>query len=142
MVQAGQIDRLPLLAVVPLICFQFAMLVSVNFPDVEGDARVGKRTLVVLFGPEKAARAFVTSLALAYLSLPLLVLAGLPLLVALAVLLMLPIALWQIWRIRHGAATDPTQWNALGFWSIGLLLGSAMLEMGAFIYLVLSGPTV
>lgn len=137
--QAGRPNLLPALAVVPLICFQFAMLISVNFPDVVGDSRVGKRTLVVALGPERAARLFVGSLVLAYLLMPLLVLAGLPSLVALAATLMLPIALWQVWRVRRGAATDPAQWNALAFWSIGLLLGSALLETAAFLAPTLLG---
>lgn len=137
MAQANGLNWLPLLAVVPLICFQFAMLVSVNFPDAVGDALVNKRTLVVSLGPTRGAKLFVAALAAAYLSLPVLVWAGLPAAVALAVSLMLPIALWQGWRIRHGAATDPRQWSGLAFWSIGLLLGSAVLELITFAVLAL-----
>ena len=134
-VQAGRLAAPPLLAVVPLCCFQFAMLLSVNFPDALGDAKVGKRTLVVIFGPGRAAQFLLAALALAYLLLPLLVVAGLPQQVALAVLLTAPIAVWQAWRIRRGAATDPVAWDALGFWSIGLLMTAALLEAGAFVAL-------
>lgn len=135
MVQAGGVSRLPLLAAAPLVCFQFAMLLSVNFPDAVGDARVGKRTLIVIFGPERGGTLFAGSLVLAYLQLPVLVWIGLPLEVALAILLAAPIAIWQLWRISHGATTNPARWNALAFWSIGLLLGSALLEMAAFVLL-------
>ena len=76
--QAGQLALLPLLAALPLGCFQFAMLLSVNFPDAEGDAAVNKRTLVVKFGRQRAGRLFVGALALAYGMLPLLIWLGLP----------------------------------------------------------------
>ncbi len=132
-VQSGQVAPLVLLATAPLACFQFAMLLSVNFPDAAGDALVGKRTLVVIFGAARASRLFVAALALGYLLLPALVRLGLPALPALAVLLSLPIALWQVWRIRRGAATDPALWDGLAFWSIGLLMAAALLEMAAFL---------
>lgn len=137
MVQAGRLDWLPLLSAVPLMFFQLAMLISVNFPDVVGDARVNKRTLVVIIGPQQGARLFLTALVLAYALLPILIAAGLPGRVALSVLLTLPIALWQAWRIRRGAATDPTYWNGLAFWSIGLLLSAALMQLAAYLSLTL-----
>jgi 1,4-dihydroxy-2-naphthoate polyprenyltransferase len=134
-VQTGQGALLPILAVVPLCCFQFAMLLSVNFPDAAGDVLVKKRTLVVIYGPERSAHLFVALLALPYLSLPLLVWLGLPLAVAWAVLAGVPLAIWQGWRIRQGAATEPARWDALAFWSIGLLLLTALLETAVFFIL-------
>ena len=124
---------LPLLAALPLGCFQFSMLLSVNFPDAEGDATVDKRTLVVTFGRQRAGMLFVAALVLAYGLLPVLIWLGLPPLAAGSVLLTLPLAIWQIWRIHRGAASDPTQWNALAFWSIGLLMSTTVLEMIAFL---------
>jgi 1,4-dihydroxy-2-naphthoate octaprenyltransferase len=138
MVQTGGFSWLPVLSAVPLVFFQMAMLLSVNFPDVAGDALVNKRTLVVAWGPRRAATLFAAALIAAYASLPLLVWAGLPALVALAVALTSPIALWQLWRIARGAATDPAQWSALAFWSIGLLLSAAMLELAAYVTLALA----
>ena len=80
------------------------MLLSVNFPDAEGDSSVDKRTLVVKFGRQRAGRLFVGALALAYLALPLLIWLGLPPQAAGAVLLTLPLAIWQMWRIRSDTA--------------------------------------
>jgi 1,4-dihydroxy-2-naphthoate octaprenyltransferase len=138
MVQAGGGGWLLVLSAVPLVCFQMAMLLSVNFPDGAADALVNKRTLVVAWGPRRAATLFAASLLAAYASLPLLLWTGLPTLVAQAVALTSPIAVWQLWRITRGAATDPAQWNALAFWSIGLLLSAAMLELAAFVALSLA----
>ena len=65
---------------------------------------------------------------------PLLVVAGLPLPVAVAVLLPLPLAVWLAWQMSRGAWRRPAAWNALGFWSIGLLMSSAGLELVAFVF--------
>jgi len=134
-VQKGQLALLPLLAVTPLCFFQFAMLLSVNFPDAAGDILVNKRTLVVIYGPRRTSTLFLVVLACPYLLLPLLVWLGLPTVVAAAVLLTLPLAVWQGWRIRRGAATDPARWEALAFWSIGLLMLAVLLETAVFVVL-------
>lgn len=134
-VQTGQVALLPILVVIPLCFFQFAMLLSVNFPDAAGDVRVNKRTLVVIFDPQRTASLFLIVLIMPYLLLPLLVWLGLPAAIAFAVLIMLPLAVWQGWCIRQGAATDPTRWEALAFWSIGLLLATALLETAVFLIL-------
>ena len=65
--------------------------------------------------------------------LPLLVLAGLPGVVAAAVLLPLPLAAWLAWRMARGDWRNPAAWNSLGFWSIGLLMATAGLELIAFL---------
>lgn len=136
-VQTGQVTLLPVLAVIPLCFFQFAMLLSVNFPDAVGDALVDKRTLVVIFGPQSTSALYLLVLIMPYLLLPLLVWLGLPAAAAFAVLLTLPLAAWQGWRIGRGAAVDPMRWEALAFWSIGLLLAAALLETAVFLILPL-----
>ncbi len=131
-VQRGQIALLPLLAVVPLCCFQFAMLLSVNFPDAAGDVLVNKRTLVVIYGPKRTSTLFLAALTFPYLVLPLLVGLGLPSAVAFVILLTLPIAARQGWHVYQGAATDPARWEGLAFWSITLLMTTALLETAVF----------
>src|SRR4051812_43557523 len=73
---ASQTLRTPLLGVLPLCCLQFAMLLAIDFPDAAGDAFVGKRTLVVRLGGDRAARLLVLMLLAAYAGLPLLLLLG------------------------------------------------------------------
>jgi 1,4-dihydroxy-2-naphthoate octaprenyltransferase len=131
--QTGGLALLPALAAFPLCCLQFAMLLAVNFPDAAGDARVDKRTLVVILGPARASRLSLAALGLAYLPLPILWRLGLPPLVVLAVLCTLPIALAQARRIQRGAALRAELWDPLAFWSIGHLMGCALLETLAFI---------
>ncbi len=137
--QAGVLAWLPVIALLPLCCLQFAMLLTVDFPDVEGDTRAGKRTLVVRLGGARAARLHGAALALAYLLLPLAVLAGLPPLVAVAMALPAPLAAWQGWRVARGAWADPAQHDSVAFWGIGLLIGTGALALAAFLVLMRSG---
>lgn len=134
--QTGSPDWLPLLASFPLACIQACMIISVNLPDAAGDRKVNKHTLVVRLGPEWAARWYLFSLGVAYLLLPVLVGVKLPLLPSLAVLLPVPLAIWLAVRMVRRAWADPSAWNSLAFWSIGLLIASSALEAAAFFWLV------
>jgi 1,4-dihydroxy-2-naphthoate octaprenyltransferase len=133
--QAGRLSTstLPLLAVAPLCCLQFAMLLSIEFPDAASDAATGKRTLVVRFGAPWSAQLYQAVLLLPYLLLPVLVRAGLPRVVALAALLPSPIAAWQIARMRRGDWRDPARWESLAFWSVALLIATSAAELGGFL---------
>jgi 1,4-dihydroxy-2-naphthoate octaprenyltransferase len=136
--QTGRPSLLPLLTVFPLACLQAAMILVINFPDAAGDYAVGKRTLVIRLGPERATRLHRGLLALAYLSLPVLIWWGLPSLAAAAVLLPLPLALWLARRMAHGAWRNRAEWSGLAFWSIGLLMATAGLELIAWLWLALA----
>jgi len=134
--QGGWLEVLPFLAIMPLGCLQFCMLLSVEFPDADGDAQVGKRTLVVCMGLQQAARLYAIVLIAAYLSLPFLVLMGLPTLAALAIALMGILAAWQLWRIQRGDYANPARWNRLQFFNVGLLIGSTIVQAVAFVLLI------
>ena len=133
--QTGTPGALSLLAAFPLACLQFCLILSVHWPDAAGDRKAGKRTLVVRLGPAAAARLYIGFLALAYLALPFLTVLGLPLNAALGVLVPLPVAVWQAYRMWRGAWANSAAWDSLAFWSIGLLVASAGLETLAFIWL-------
>jgi 1,4-dihydroxy-2-naphthoate polyprenyltransferase len=134
--QAGSLSRLPFLAVVPLACLQFAMLMAINFPDAAGDAMAGKRTLVVRLGARTGAVLRATAIVLTYLSLPVLVALGLPPLAALALLPLTPLALWQLWSSARGDWSHPARWNLLAFLSVAHLIAAMVLELGAFVLLL------
>jgi Sec-independent protein secretion pathway component TatC len=73
-----------------------------------------------------------------YLSLPVLIALGLPSLAAIAIVLSAPIAAWQTWRVHRHALRpiDSRVWDSLAFWSVALLIGTALAEMVAFLLLV------
>lgn len=134
--QAGYFSWLPVLAVWPLACLQFVMLLTIEFPDAAGDEAAGKRTLVVRLGGQWAARLLVGVLGLAYGSLLGGVPAGLPPVVALFLLISSrPIALWLGWQMGKGAWAVPGRWNTLGFWAITLLMVATIAELIAFLLL-------
>jgi 1,4-dihydroxy-2-naphthoate polyprenyltransferase len=135
--QSGRLTLAPLLAAVPLICMQFAMLIAVNVPDAAGDQAVGKRTLVVRYGTQAAAWLYCGALALAYAALPLLVIGGMPLPVAGLLLLGAPLALWLARQALRGAWHTLARAEQIGFWSIGLLTGSGLLQLVGFILITL-----
>ncbi len=140
--QTGEIALLPLLAAAPLCCLQTAMLLSIEFPDAEGDRQVGKRTLVVRLGGQTAAYLYVALIVASYAMLPLLVVglpplaAGLPPLVAAFNLIPLPVALMQIGRALRGDWRIPSRWNRFAFYSIVLLMATTTAEFGAFLLLL------
>lgn len=133
--QAGAIGSEILLAVLPLCCMQVMMLLAVEFPDYEGDKRAGKRTLMVRIGPAAGARLYVALAIAAYAMLPLLVWAGLPVWVALAAASTSPLAIWQTAKIVRGDWRNPACWNRFAFYTITLLMLTALAEGGAFFLL-------
>jgi 1,4-dihydroxy-2-naphthoate octaprenyltransferase len=136
--QTGRLGA-PLLGVLPLCCMQFAMLLAIEFPDAAGDASVGKRTLVVRLGGHRTARLHALALLTAYMLLPLLAALGLPVVVVASVCLGAPIAAWQVWRVFCGAWADQTNWNSLGLYAVGLLMGTAAAELLAFLLVAVWG---
>jgi 1,4-dihydroxy-2-naphthoate octaprenyltransferase len=127
--QRGFAARLLPLAVIPLAAFQFAMLLAIEFPDAAGDAATGKRTLVVLLGGPWAARLYVLVVAAAYLTLPLWVSCGLPPRIAIAASTTSPLAAWQVIRVAGGAWRERGRWNSVAFWSVALLIATAVAEL-------------
>ncbi len=134
--QAGNIAWLPILVVIPLCCYQVAMLLAIEFPDAEADRMAGKGTLVVRLGAPLAARLYIGLLLLALGILPVLVILGLPLLVGVVVAVLFPLVLWQIGRIWRGDWHDSQRWNHLGFYSIVLLVATSAAELATFALLI------
>ncbi len=134
--QTGRLDALPMLASLPLVCFQFCMLLAVEFPDAEGDHAAGKGTLVVRLGNQRATMLYGAALLTAYLLLPLLGLAGVPPLAGLAVGLTFPLGLVQLWRTWRGDTRQPERWNSFAFGSVALVIAAAAVEAFAFLLLI------
>ena len=127
--------RTLLLAIFPLCCLQFAMILAVEVPDAIGDSMVGKRTLAVRLGRPRVVRLYATVVVIAYAALPVLVAAGLPLAVALATALLAPLAAWRIWCMRGGWALRPESWEGFTFWAAALLVLTAAAEIAGFLLL-------
>jgi 1,4-dihydroxy-2-naphthoate octaprenyltransferase len=123
------------LALVPPVLLQVAMILAVEFPDAESDAEAGKHNLVVRLGRERAGRLYIALTAAAYPSLLLAVAAGLPAAVAWAASAPLPLAAWRIRRVWQGDHRDPRRFESVAFWSVALLIATAVTETLAFLAL-------
>jgi 1,4-dihydroxy-2-naphthoate polyprenyltransferase len=123
------------LTLLPLAALQFAMLLTIEFPDAAGDAAVGKRTLVVRWGAPWAAAVCRAVLVAVYGVLPLLVWGHVPVVVVLGAAVGSPIAAWQFWRLGAGAWADSRRWESLGFWAVALLVTTTVGELAAFLWI-------
>jgi 1,4-dihydroxy-2-naphthoate polyprenyltransferase len=132
--QAGRIDPIVVTAVAPLFLLQFAMLIAVEFPDEMGDAAVGKRTLVVRIGGQKAGLLYVFTLGVHYALIPVWNTFGMPSLVAASLLATFPIAIYLWVLVAGGGDRHRIPWNRVAFLSTALLAGSAVLELTTFIH--------
>jgi len=122
-------------AQLPLMGLQFAMLLAIEFPDAAGDAAVGKRTLVVRLGGRRAAGLYRAVLVAIYGAIPLLLRAGLPPLGALAAASLVPLAAWQWRALGAGAWQQPRRWEGLAFRAVATLIGTTAAELAAFAWL-------
>jgi 1,4-dihydroxy-2-naphthoate octaprenyltransferase len=127
--QAGVTSSLLALAVIPPCALQFVMLLAIEFPDAAGDAATGKRTLVVRLGGPWSARLYVLVVSAAYLTLPLWVSYGLSPRIAIAASTTAPLAAWQVTRVAGGAWREPDRWESIAFWSVALLVATALAEL-------------
>jgi 1,4-dihydroxy-2-naphthoate octaprenyltransferase len=115
--QSPTVDPLLALALFPSFILQIVRMVVMNLLDHEGDAVVGKRTLVLAVGATRAPYLYAAGQALAYGSLPLLVALGLPATVAFAIALTLPLSAWQTRRLIAGAHRERATGNNVVFWA-------------------------
>lgn len=117
------------LAILPLMLLQIAMLIAIELPDAAGDEASGKRTIVVRIGTDRAAQLYVVITTLAYLAIPIGSLLGLPTRVVIAATLPVPLAAWRLARI----AEDKTAGlPAVTSFAVMLLVGTAAAEVVAF----------
>jgi 1,4-dihydroxy-2-naphthoate octaprenyltransferase len=131
--QAPDLDgaRTLVLAVVPLVLLQIAMLLAIELPDAASDAATGKRTLIVRLGATHGARLMAVLTAAAYAWLPFAWLLGLPARVAIVGAIPTPFALWRI--ARSGDHRDATRFEQLTFGAVALLVATSAAELAALI---------
>jgi 1,4-dihydroxy-2-naphthoate octaprenyltransferase len=135
-IQTGFVSQSALLAVLPLVLIQFAMLVVFSVPDRSGDMAVGKSTLCVRIGPLHTGRTHQAAVVLAYLTLPLLWQDRRLSAAATAVSFTLPLALVQLRAVERGELLQPQAWPRIAFTAVALTFVTTVAEL---VGLVLGG---
>jgi 1,4-dihydroxy-2-naphthoate octaprenyltransferase len=132
-IQAGCLEWAPVALVLPLCFLQVVMLLTIELADRDGDGAVGKRSWVVLLGPEAAARLNVALLAAAFLATMLGVGWGVPASVALAWVLLVPLAALHAFRLVRGEFRNPSDWESLGFGAVALFFFAILADLVALL---------
>ena len=109
-VQLEQLDLAPFILSLPIGLLSAAILVVNNVRDIDTDRRAGKRTLAVRLGRERTRDLYSAMIALAYVILPFVMLAGSNWLPALLALITIPLAAKPMRAVR--TRTDGPALNA------------------------------
>ena len=120
-VQLEQIDLAPVLLSIPVGLLSAAILVVNNVRDIDTDRRAGKRTLAVRLGRERTRTLYAAMIALSYVLLPTVLLAGGRWAPALAAVASVPLAVAPLRAVRE--STDGPALNA-ALAGTGALLGA------------------
>ncbi len=147
-VQTQSFSWLPVIAAIPVSFLIAAVLYINEFPDYTADKQVGKNTLVVRLGRERAVIIYILIMVGVYLSIAVVVATGVLPVTTLLGLLTLPLAIRAIQyaRTHHSSPFDLVPANALtvtGHLATGLLftLAFAWEVLGAqgLVYVVILG---
>ncbi len=111
----------------PLVLFLMSVTLAIEFPDREADAAYGKRTLTVRLGLRRAAWLYYGLLGLAFAICSAIAVFGSPNGGKTLVFLALPLAIWQVlrlrWQLHHPRAS--LRWFTFG--AVGLFALAAFL---------------
>ena len=132
-IQAGELEWFPIALAVPLAFLQFVMLLSIEFPDHAGDRAVGKRNLVVLLGPNAAARLATALVVSAYVAVAAVIAGGAPTRLAWTWLALAPLAALHVARLVRGDFRRPSAWGALAFGAVALYFLAIVAELVALV---------
>jgi 1,4-dihydroxy-2-naphthoate octaprenyltransferase len=133
--QANALHWLPILLTLPLVTLQLNMLVTLEFPDEQGDRSVGKHTWVILFGASRVALLSVVLIAAAFIFS--FTAAGriLPPSVGWAWLGLTPLALFHAFRMLRGDWKRSSAWGSLAFGSVALFFLAIVADLLALAYI-------
>jgi 1,4-dihydroxy-2-naphthoate octaprenyltransferase len=131
--QAGKVDSVPLLPALIVGALIFEVILINEFPDLQADAQVGKRTLVVALGIPASACIYKAVLAASFACAAVMLLKAVTFWAGLLYLLTLPVALFA-WRAANPADLQvPGRWRANQLTIVLHGLGSLSLALGLWL---------
>jgi 1,4-dihydroxy-2-naphthoate octaprenyltransferase len=135
-IQTGTVTSSLLLVCLPLLPFIFLVMLSVHFPDYEGDVMAHKTNLVVRLGIDPVKRLFLAALILPYLLIIMLSLAGLFEVGQLILLASLPLAILLAIKIMGLRLADDRSPVVVSILTVLLATAVGLLEIS---YVLLTG---
>lgn len=131
--QTGELHRILVMSTAPLISLCFAMIIAFELPDFETDARHGKNNLLVRLGWQNAMRLHDLAIVFAILCYILAYLSGFPRRVSLGAVIVLPLALAQMWQMARLRSGFRPQWRLQTFVAVGLFGLAVYMELVGFL---------
>ncbi|MFC2026029.1 prenyltransferase [Chloroflexota bacterium] len=120
--QAGELHRLVVMSVFPLVALHLAMLLAFELPDYAVDIKFDKRTVMVRMGWQNGIFLHNILILSAFLLLGIASIFGLPMFVVLPALISLPVGIFQIWQIRRIGDGAKPNWNHLTIGALALFI--------------------
>ncbi len=131
--QTGELHSLLIMSTTPLVALHYAMLLIFELRGYALDVANNTRNIMVRLGWATGMRLHDTAIVLAVVSLGIALFFDLPRQVALGTLIVLPLAMAQIWQLRRIRRGAPPRWQSLTLTAIGLFGLTAYLELAGFL---------
>ena len=131
-----RIDVLSVLSTLPLAAAMIAMMLCVEFPDVEADAATGKRNLVVRLGRAGSVRLIYGAIVAVAVGLAVAVFFGAPARLALVAIVVLGGGGALFSALATGRYTTPRENAAIAFRGVVLYISTAIAALLAYLSLV------
>lgn len=131
--QTGELHRILFMSTAPLVALCFAMLIAFELPDFPTDAKYGKNNLLVRVGWRNAMRLHDLAIAFTILTYVLAYLSGFPRRVSLGAVIVLPLALAQMWQLARLRSGFKPQWRTLTLAALGLFGLAIYMELVGFL---------
>jgi len=131
-----RIDVLSVLSTLPLAAAMIAMMLCVEFPDVEADAATGKRNLVVRLGRAGSVRLIYGAIVAVAVGLAVAVFFGAPARLALVAIVVGGVGGALFSALATGRYTTPRENAAIAFRGVVLYISTAIAALLAYLSLV------
>ena len=131
--QTGKANLMFALACLPCASLILASVISVAFPDFKSDRKTLKQTLVVILGPEKAAKLYAGLLTAGYIMSWFITPLGIPITVVLAQAATMPIAALSLFELKRGGYKIPQRYSRNTLLGVGVVATAGFGQIAGFL---------
>ena len=131
--QTGKANLMFALACLPCASLILASVISVAFPDFKSDRKTLKQTLVVILGPEKAAKLYAGLLTAGYIMSWFITPLGIPITVVRAQAATMPIAALSLFELKRGGYKIPQRYSRNTLLGVGVVATAGFGQIAGFL---------